>query len=632
MIRRDPSPVGPLRQRFARALVVSAPLAIFLLFSRFQRPNLYVSYRLPVLGQFPKGALFDLTLLLLGIAAWCAVASKRWARIAFLGVALPVIAFVLLFRFVDHYYYSSTRTPLNEYVLFGNLSDVQEGAGVVLHAPLALLLALAVAIHYVAYALLPGYSRFLRRIAERLATGPYPIVGPLCAVVLGLLALNLHAIMVHPHRRVTTIAMSGEYQLLSGLPRFFRDAGLSSASPAERPARLVLPEPVVPRPERSPRQPLPDIFLITVESFNYVYVLPPAELHPSLTEPLMPFFQSLYRDGFYFTRAYTSSAYTFNGITAVLCSQYTMSEKPWGGDCLPEVLARNGYDTFEFNAIRQLRPYRYDNYRAMGFDRSRVFDAVRMRVGKPNVFFDLQLDDEILKYAGTVADSLASRADRRPMFLHVSTDQMHVPGYSSAGCRPYRFPGGLSVDATTRNMLNSAHCTDQDLAAFVAHLKQRGLYDKSLIIITADHAFNVSFWSHQENELARIPLFIKFPASAGVGAIDTAQLVAQVDLAPTIIDFLGLHSSRPMYGRSLLEVPPVPRQRVTGISSSRLLSMATPAGIVFHVHGAADLEDREVRGELDALFGTVLYFDQHPDLFDAAVRSLGAPPSRAAHQ
>ena len=59
------------------------------------------------------------------------------------------------------------------------------------------------------------------------------------------------------------------------------------------------------------------MFLITVESFNALYTLPPKELNPALTDEVMPFFKSLASDGHFFSKVYTSSAYTFDGIIAV---------------------------------------------------------------------------------------------------------------------------------------------------------------------------------------------------------------------------------------------------------------------------------------------------------------------------
>ena len=216
---------------------------------------------------------------------------------------------------------------------------------------------------------------------------------------------------------------------------------------------------------------------------------------------------------------------------------------------------------------------------------------------------------------------------RKPIFAHIATNQMHVPGYFQVTtCKPYPFAATLAIDAQTRNMLNSARCTDRDLREFLDHLRRSGLYDGSLIVITADHAFNISFWTHTESELARVPLFIKLPKpDTTTRRVDTAQLAAHIDIAPTIEDYLGLRSNRPMYGHSLLrDDSTAAHRRLVGISSSRLLSLATPTGVVFHVHGQADSTDPALRSEMESLFETVTYFDQHADAFEPLVRAASA--------
>ena len=119
---------------------------------------------------------------------------------------------------------------------------------------------------------------------------------------------------------------------------------------------------------------------------------------------------------------------------------------------------------------------------------------------------------------------------------------------------------------------------------------------------------------------------MKLPRSIGRATLDTAQLAAQIDITPTILDVLGLESSRPMYGRSLLGVEGGrSRTSIAGVSSSRLLSFATRDSVVFHTHGQSDIDNQAVREELEALFSTVLYFDQHPDEFQPDVRRT--PPA-----
>jgi len=624
--RRKPS----VAELALRALIVNAPPIGFLLYYRLMVwENRYVTYRLPLLGEMPNGIVSDLTLLTLGVGLWMLARVVRADKLLTRVVLAPLGTLVVLFRLLDFYYYRSTRVRLNAYVLYSNWTMVDEGLGIVRASPWALVLALLVGAHYLTYAGSRRYRARLRGWAERAATAPRAALLTVPAAAGAVMLVNFHAVLVHPRRYSTLKALSGEYEFVDALPGFLREGVTERKVPAPVPARFYLPSPepdTRTRPAITSTPSRPDVFVVTVESFNALYTLPAHELNPALTEDVMPFFRSLDTAGYSFARVYTSSAYTFDGITAVLCSQYTMSETPWGRGCLPDVLRGAGYQAFSFIAIKQLRPYRFDNFRAMGFDRDKVYDAPALRRGKQNVFFAFLADKELFDGAAFVADSVARARPRRPIFVHVSTNQMHVPGnFQVTTCKPYPIPAGLVVDAQTRNMLSSARCTDRDLEEFLGRLRTSGLYDDALIIITADHAFNLAFWEHKENELARIPMWVKLPKADAAVRLDTMPLAAQVDIAPTILDVLGLPATRPMYGRSLLRADDGARTSIAGVSSSRLLSLATRSGPLFHTHGATgDVDDPAVRDELESLFSTVLYFDQHPNDFARAARETPA--------
>ena len=620
-----------------RAVVLNAPLLAFFAYYRWTTDNRYVAYSLPVIGDFPTGLLSDVALFLVCVGTWRAAARWKWTRTLFMAVVVPLTTFVVLFRVVDHYYYAATSLPLNAYVLYGNLTMTQEGAAIVLASPACLVLAVAVGLHYVTLIAMPGYATLLARGVERSQSLRWA-TRPIAVVTLLLVAVNTHALWAHPHSRSALLAEYGAFNFLENLPRFVRTVEHERSAPVVRPARFLLPASVTAPAALTGASRRPDIFLITIESFNALYTLPAAELHPGLTRDVMPFFNALSREGRRFSNVYTSSAYTFNGIIAVLCSQYTMTEAVWGAGCLPDVLARNGYDSYAFISISQLRPYRYDNFRKMGFEPSHVYDAVKMRAGKKNVLFDFMTDDELFDFAAAEADSQDNAPPSKPIFAHISTNQMHVPGmFESTTCGPYPFPDSMKVDALTKNMINSAHCTDRDLAQLIAHLKRIGRYDNALIIITADHAFNLTLWNHRDSELAKIPLLVKFPKSDAPLALDTAQVAGQIDIAPTILEYLGLHSERPMYGRSLLGRAD-PARVVAGISASHLLSLATRQDVSFHARGEPDYSETLVRNfhvtdagaevtdssrerDLDALFDTVVYFDHNPGAFLSIVKS-----------
>lgn len=87
--------------------------------------------------------------------------------------------------------------------------------------------------------------------------------------------------------------------------------------------------------------------------------------------------------------------------------------------------------------------------------------------------------------------------------------------------------------------------TDKVLGRIIAKLKETGQYDRSLLIVTADHG--ISFRANQprrqitrqnEDEVLPIPLFIKRPGQQSGGINDRA--VETIDIFPTIADVLGI--------------------------------------------------------------------------------------------
>lgn len=98
---------------------------------------------------------------------------------------------------------------------------------------------------------------------------------------------------------------------------------------------------------------------------------------------------------------------------------------------------------------------------------------------------------------------------------------------------------------------------DQQIGRIVNMLKERGLYDETLLVITADHGEEFGehgvyrdHWSTYEGT-QRIPLIIKPPADSTASPGIRDQLVTNVDLAPTLADIAGFDAPRAWHGRSL---------------------------------------------------------------------------------
>ncbi|MFQ5708457.1 MAG: sulfatase-like hydrolase/transferase [bacterium] len=98
---------------------------------------------------------------------------------------------------------------------------------------------------------------------------------------------------------------------------------------------------------------------------------------------------------------------------------------------------------------------------------------------------------------------------------------------------------------------------DNQLGRLFAELKKKGVYDRSMIIFTADHGdafMEHGFISHSfvpYDELLKVPLIIKFPRSLYAGKVIEDQ-VRLIDLKPTIMQFLNVKLAQKVDGHSLL--------------------------------------------------------------------------------
>lgn len=91
---------------------------------------------------------------------------------------------------------------------------------------------------------------------------------------------------------------------------------------------------------------------------------------------------------------------------------------------------------------------------------------------------------------------------------------------------------------------------DQEFGRFMDALKTRGLYERSLILLTADHGealYEHEAWRHTYtlyDEIIRVPLIVKWPGRSPRGRVKVQ--VSQVDIFPTLLEEAGLeppHSS-----------------------------------------------------------------------------------------
>jgi Sulfatase len=109
--------------------------------------------------------------------------------------------------------------------------------------------------------------------------------------------------------------------------------------------------------------------------------------------------------------------------------------------------------------------------------------------------------------------------------------------------------------------------TDRLLGRMLDRLDATGVYEKALVVVTADHGASfVPGKAHRfvtrENmaDIARVPLFVKYPHQRS-GTVDR-EVARTIDVFPTIVDVLDVQPQLAVDGRSLVEPRP-PARKVT---------------------------------------------------------------------
>jgi arylsulfatase A-like enzyme/tetratricopeptide (TPR) repeat protein len=119
---------------------------------------------------------------------------------------------------------------------------------------------------------------------------------------------------------------------------------------------------------------------------------------------------------------------------------------------------------------------------------------------------------------------------------------------------PYDPPAPFDRSSPQAAYRGEVEYTDGELGKFIDFLKEKGLYDRSLIVVAADHGEGLGEHGEGEHGLflyettIHVPLIIRAPrpfVRRIIGA--TVQLV---DVAPTILDLLGMAAPKQWQGHS----------------------------------------------------------------------------------
>ncbi len=130
---------------------------------------------------------------------------------------------------------------------------------------------------------------------------------------------------------------------------------------------------------------------------------------------------------------------------------------------------------------------------------------------------------------------------------------------------------------------NQMVATDKSLLQAINRLKENNIWDKMLLVVTADHGISFVPGEAQRqsnlenidlvNDIYRVPTFIKYPNQSVSRVSDCAS--SNLDILPTIIDVLGVTTDWKFTGKSLKSSCPVRSQRPIESATGQMTSLET---------------------------------------------------------
>ena len=300
----------------------------------------------------------------------------------------------------------------------------------------------------------------------------------------------------------------------------------------------------------------PNIILVQLESFQTSVIgqqINGQELTPHLNalkeESL--FFPSFYHQ----THEGRTSDAEFITLTSLQPlksgSVYTQyAENEFGG--LPELLKDAGYDTAAMHAFEKDFWNRDDFYQNIGFNHfySQTDFPDNQKIG-------MAVNDE--DFFTTSIDHAAQL--KEPYFAYLVALSSHTPFEIPEELKQLDLAG--YEDPLLKGYYETIHYVDGAVGVMVEELKEKDMWDDSLILFYGDHDSGLTqadsemsrkLGAETEVELfeldQRVPLFIKEPRMEKGSTIENSG--GQIDIAPTILDIINIDPPY-MLGQSLLD-------------------------------------------------------------------------------
>ena len=333
----------------------------------------------------------------------------------------------------------------------------------------------------------------------------------------------------------------------------------------------------------------PHIFFIPIESFNANFV----ESKTKDGKFYTPFFNKLIKKGLYVENFYGNSIQTVKGFFGILCSMVPKtSGKVFVKDyntnffCLPEILKERGYTNIYNQSFGSVG---YDNklafYQKNNFDKieSLNLNGLSKKERTENVWGWGPQDDLLYKDTFKKIDKLNAQGQKK-YFVSMLGVSSHMMFNYLPKNQKMIFPEDKNHKEAYSNAIR---LVDKYLETFFEELEKRDYLKNSIVVITGDHSFPVGEHGlyHNErgfyDEFFKTPLLILWKGKVLPKRIKD-KAYSQVDIAPTILDLMGVNTANHFQGTSILKEQKVLQYLVQPYSGKYLSIVDYPLKYVFH--------------------------------------------------
>lgn len=140
-------------------------------------------------------------------------------------------------------------------------------------------------------------------------------------------------------------------------------------------------------------------------------------------------------------------------------------------------------------------------------------------------------------------------------YLDLYEDDYDGPPFETSAYREVTEPPE-AIAHLRKKYASGLTMADKWFGRFIDTVKEMGIYDDTLIIVTTDHGhllgehgYTGKNYMHQYNRIANIPMFVRMPAC---NLSRVGEITQNIDLMPTLLEYFGIPVPGRVQGVSLL--------------------------------------------------------------------------------